>query len=159
MRDEGLVAKKKLTRSQRAVKYLLDRIRVDADLRWKMLGTEAFALLCAAEAKRRGKLKEHVREKYSQPAEHCRGDRAQIVELREEVTKLQEKLARQTPDGYEALLGKYEALRDKLADRPVSSDTAAIERLLEFIRERDGYSVACAAQAVLRAELEIEVRL
>lgn len=33
-----------------AVRYVLDRIQVDPDLRWLMLGTEAFAMLCQAEA-------------------------------------------------------------------------------------------------------------
>jgi hypothetical protein len=33
-----------------AVRYMLDRIQVDADLAWHMWNTQAFVLLCAAEA-------------------------------------------------------------------------------------------------------------
>lgn len=43
-----------------AVSYMLARIQVDADLRWLMLHTEAFAKLCQAEGHRTGETPEMV---------------------------------------------------------------------------------------------------
>lgn len=53
MKDEALVASG-VTAAQKAVSYLLRRIAKDADLRYLMLGTEAYALLCVAEKERTG---------------------------------------------------------------------------------------------------------
>ena len=43
-----------LTVADRAIKYILDRIQHDANLRWYMINTQAHALLVEAEAKRLG---------------------------------------------------------------------------------------------------------
>jgi len=58
-----------------AIRYLLDRIQVDPDLRWHMLGTESFALLCRAEAAFTGVPEDQVqarREADRQPAHRHR---------------------------------------------------------------------------------------
>ena len=60
MRDVGLTANHSLSPADAAVKYLLDRIQHDPDLRWLMLHSEAFYLLCAAEAARTGETLEVV---------------------------------------------------------------------------------------------------
>jgi len=65
MHDVGLTAAPALSAADQAVKYLLDRIQFDADLRYLMLDTEAFALLCRAEAERRGESGEVVQERRS----------------------------------------------------------------------------------------------
>lgn len=50
------------TPAERAVSYLLVRLCHDADLRWYLLNTQAFALLCEAEAARTGKTLDEVEE-------------------------------------------------------------------------------------------------
>lgn len=54
MRDGDVRRDGTLGRADRAVKYLLDRIQYDNNLRYYMLGTEAMALLVEAEAARLG---------------------------------------------------------------------------------------------------------
>lgn len=82
MRDEALTTAPGLTAAESTVNYLLKRMRVDANLRYHMLHTEAFAKLCAAEAERTGKTIEAVVSIYSRPADHCRDDEPKLVELR-----------------------------------------------------------------------------
>lgn len=53
MRDEGLVASG-ASAAEKAVNYILQRIAHDADLRYLLLGTQAYALLCEAEKERTG---------------------------------------------------------------------------------------------------------
>lgn len=85
MRDEGLTTAPELSPSQAAVNYLLQRMRVDADLRHHLLYTEAFARLCKAEAVRTLRTVEEVTEHYSTLAPHCRRDKPQLVVMRETV--------------------------------------------------------------------------
>lgn len=84
MRDEGNLtdSKESLTPHERAVLYMLQRVRLDANLRHYMLHTEAFALLCEAEALRIGTTAEAVVGVYSEPAPHCATDIAEVVKLR-----------------------------------------------------------------------------
>jgi hypothetical protein len=97
MRDEALTTPPHLSNSEAAVLYLLKRIRVDADLRYHMLGTEAFERLCSAEALRAGKLLDDIIDLYSTPADHCRDDKPRLPETLaglEELVKLQAHYAR-----------------------------------------------------------------
>lgn len=52
----------KIKSSFEAVRYLLDRIQRQPDLRWHMLHTQAMALLCAAEAMETAKPYHQVKE-------------------------------------------------------------------------------------------------
>ena len=52
MTDGAIAPDPTLSPADRAVTYLLDRCQHDAELRWHLLGTQAFALLVAAEALR-----------------------------------------------------------------------------------------------------------
>src|SRR5437763_1659617 len=81
MKDEGLTTRPELSLAEAAVNYLLQRIRVDADLRHHLLWTEAFAKLCLAEAHRTGESEGTVRERYSAPADP--EDKPRLVECRE----------------------------------------------------------------------------
>jgi hypothetical protein len=89
MRDEGLTVGSQLEHAQAAVKYILKRITVDPDLRHHMIGTEAYDRLCLAEASRIGKTLDQVKEAYWELAPHCRGERAQLVEMRERLEALE----------------------------------------------------------------------
>ncbi len=53
MRDEALVASG-TTKAEKAVSYILKRIAHDADLRYLMIGSQAYGLLCEAEKERTG---------------------------------------------------------------------------------------------------------
>lgn len=68
MNDHGDLKTPGLTPAETAVRYLLDRIRLDADLRYLMLDTEAMHLLCAAEAQRVGQTREMIEGVYRMPA-------------------------------------------------------------------------------------------
>jgi hypothetical protein len=68
MKDEHIQTSPTLGPAQAAVSYVLERIRRDADLRHHMIGTEAFARLCNAEAMRTGKTAEEVEARYATPA-------------------------------------------------------------------------------------------
>jgi hypothetical protein len=121
MRDEGELVdpNQPLSRSERAVLYTLRRIRLDANLRYYMLHTEAFQLLCEAESDRghsfRHPVKEFASEDelnawfrergaadcadgimafYSKPAEHCKDDVADVIRLEREVEQCLTKFAR-----------------------------------------------------------------
>ena len=75
MHDAGLMTATELAPADRAVKYLLDRIQQDANLRWYMLDTQALALMCEAEAFRLGKEIETISESRSKdltPERHRR---------------------------------------------------------------------------------------
>lgn len=86
MRDEAItIDPGPLSLAEQAVCYLLKRIRVDVDLRWLMLHTEAFERLCIAEAQRTGEDVEKVRVLYSTMLPHCKDDEPQVVKLRREL--------------------------------------------------------------------------
>jgi len=87
MIDEALRTAPTLSPAEAAVSYILQRIRVDANLRYHMLHTEAFGRLCAADALRTGKTEEEAMTTYSTPAEHCRNDKPQLIELRNGIEK------------------------------------------------------------------------
>lgn len=72
-----------LSPADSAVKYLLDRIQHDVDLRWHLVGTQAFHLLCAAEAAYLGDSVEAVegRRSIDLTPEHHRRE-PEIVRLR-----------------------------------------------------------------------------
>lgn len=65
MKDENLATAPGLSPAEAAVSYLLRRIQADADLRWHMVGTEAFARLCAAEAARTGESADAVHRRHT----------------------------------------------------------------------------------------------
>jgi hypothetical protein len=69
MRDIGLQPDTELAPADQAVKYLLDRIQNDANLRYHMLHTQAFTLLVEAEAARLGMPIDAVRDKREQDAQ------------------------------------------------------------------------------------------
>lgn len=84
MRDENIQTPAGLTPAEAAVNHLLQRIQRDADLSWLMMGTEAFARLCAAEAGRTGETIETVTSRYQ-----CRSaDRPRLLVARELVERL-----------------------------------------------------------------------
>lgn len=60
MKDGDVRPDDSLGSADRAVKYLLDRVQHDANLRWYMLHTQAYQLLLDAEAARRGMSPEAV---------------------------------------------------------------------------------------------------
>lgn len=82
MRDEAITTTPTLGSAEAAVCYMLQRIRVDANLRYYMLDTEAFARLCAAEAARIGTDADSVEAIYGELAPHCAGESAEAVRLR-----------------------------------------------------------------------------
>lgn len=90
MRDEALATETSLTKAEAAVSYILQRIRVDADLRWLMIGTEAFSRLCHAEAERTGKSFDEVREEFSKLAKRCERDVPRVVAFRRLAEQLYE---------------------------------------------------------------------
>lgn len=82
MKDEAIATPPQLSAAESAVLYLLIRIRLDVDLRWHMLDSEAFAKLCAAEAERTGKTPEEVEGIYANPPPECRDKIPELVKLR-----------------------------------------------------------------------------
>jgi len=74
MRDETIITEPGLSSAEAAVSYLLQRIRLDADLRYHMVGTEAFSRLCAAEAERAGEAASLVISEFSTAAPHRRDE-------------------------------------------------------------------------------------
>jgi predicted nuclease with TOPRIM domain len=92
MRDEHLDVSDITAPAERAVLYLLKRMQVDVNLRHHMIGTEAFAKLCEAEAARVGMSPEMVMEEYSTLEKHCRYDVADVVTLRKRVEGLTDDL-------------------------------------------------------------------
>lgn len=79
-----------LSHAYDAVRYLLDRIQTDPDLRYHMLHTQAMALLCAAEASHLGKSWVEVlnlRCEDLQPAYDRR--EPQLVEARKRIEELE----------------------------------------------------------------------
>jgi len=60
MKDQHITTDPALSPAEAAVSYLLQRVRVDADLRHHLVGTEAFERLCSAEAARTGKTPDQV---------------------------------------------------------------------------------------------------
>ncbi len=88
MRDEAIITEPQLSVAEGAICYLLQRVRVDADLRWHLVGTEAFHRLCAAEAKRRGEDLEIVKERYSTLLPRCRSDKPRLVMARERLAEI-----------------------------------------------------------------------
>lgn len=69
MRDEAITTAPTLSKAEAAVSYILKRMRVDANLRHHLLGTEAFSRLCQAEAARAGKSEEEVEQLFSSLAD------------------------------------------------------------------------------------------
>jgi hypothetical protein len=94
MRDTGLTAEPTIPLADRAVKYLLDRVQHDPDLRYYCgPGTQAWHLLCWAEAARTGEPIEKVeaeRARDLQPDYDRRKPR--VVELETELKSLRTKL-------------------------------------------------------------------
>jgi len=87
MKDEALMTAPKLSPAEAAVNYMLQRIRVDANLRYHMIHTEAFSRLVAAEAHRTGELAEEIDAKYSTLADHCKSDLPKIAVLKNAIRK------------------------------------------------------------------------
>lgn len=88
MPDHGLRADEKLSPADRAVKYLLNRIQSDADLRWVCgWGTQSFALLCEAEAARTGESVDDVERRRQQITYDHR--LPEVLRLRKELERLQ----------------------------------------------------------------------
>jgi hypothetical protein len=88
MRDEAIATAPHLTPAEAAVYYLLQRMRLDADLRHHLLDTEAFAKLCAAESRRTGTTAEAIEAVYSVPAPHCADERPKLVACRAAIGEL-----------------------------------------------------------------------
>lgn len=81
-----------------AVRYLLDRVQTDPDLRYLLLGSEAFARLCQAEAHATGRPLGEVRsarERDAQPAHRRR--EPDVLALKRRVEQLEDELARVRP--------------------------------------------------------------
>lgn len=91
MPDHGDTTDLALPPDARAVKYVLDRIQRDPDLRDYMLGTQAFALLIAAEAERLGVPAAEVEARRLGQLERRTPD---VVALRDEVERLRAEVDR-----------------------------------------------------------------
>lgn len=98
MKDEGLTTDPALSLDAAAVNYLLQRIKVDADLRYLMLHTEAFHRLCVAEAARSGETIDYEKATHGRPRD---GDHRKplIVEMQEAMRTALE-LFNAAPDGW-----------------------------------------------------------
>jgi hypothetical protein len=94
MKDEGLATAAELPDAEAAVNYLLQRVQVDADLRWHMLGTEAFHRLCVAEAKRTGMPVGAIEANYSIPLARCADDKPKLVACRLALQQIKQALVR-----------------------------------------------------------------
>jgi hypothetical protein len=92
MRDEGILVDPESVADfrERAVLYLLRRMRVDVNFRHYMLGTEAFELLCIAEAERQLTSVDAVKALYSKMHEMNAHDVADVVKLREKLEKIRQ---------------------------------------------------------------------
>ena len=84
MKDEGLMSEVGCTKPEQAVGYVLRRIQLDADLRYHMIGTEAFRLLCEAQAERTGETVECIKAMYSRPSNH---DLSRLTETRRAIRR------------------------------------------------------------------------
>lgn len=104
MRDTVIVAAGE-TAAEKAVSYLLKRIQKDVNLNWGMVGTQAMALLCDAEAARTQESAEAVSEKYSKLLVDGRPDilRARDV-VRGPIADLLDKGAAGVPSAFLAAL-------------------------------------------------------
>jgi hypothetical protein len=93
MPDMGLTPDAQLSPADQAVKYLLDRVQHDPDLRWLCgVGTQSFRLLILAEAARTGETEEAVllrRRRNLLPAHHRQ--EPEVLQRRREVQALREK--------------------------------------------------------------------
>jgi hypothetical protein len=117
MIDEGLETSPGLTAAEAAVNYLLQRIQVDADLRWIMVGTEAYARLCVAEHERTGTPLETIRTAYATPPERLRGEKPKLIRYRTLVDEI-EKLARDGAIAYRSPLEMCERISRLIQERP-----------------------------------------
>jgi hypothetical protein len=82
-----------MTKADKAIEYLLDRIQIDPDLQWHMLGTEAHALLMEAEAERLSRHIGYIRNARTvdrQPPHRRR--RAELILARERIRELEREL-------------------------------------------------------------------
>lgn len=93
MPDDGQVPDATLSAADQAVKYLLDRIQLDPNLRYYCgNGTESFALLVAAEAARTGETVEAVKDRRCvRLTPSHRPQMADVYLLRREVEALRDK--------------------------------------------------------------------
>lgn len=89
MRDEGLMVEPGLSAHEEAVSYILQRIRVDANLRYYLVGSEAWAKLCIAEAQRTGEDVEKVRRRTAEMLPHCRNDVPEVHKLRQDIERIE----------------------------------------------------------------------
>lgn len=80
MADWGDYTNHNLAPADKAVAYLLERARRDPDLRWLLLGTQAFALLCEAEAVRSGRTRDEVGATAATPVAHRDANRPARLE-------------------------------------------------------------------------------
>ena len=80
MKDENITTPPGLTPAEAAVSYLLQRVQHDVDLRYHLIGIEAFYRLCVAEAQRTGQSPEHMKDVYSTPADP--GEQPKLVVAR-----------------------------------------------------------------------------
>lgn len=99
MKDTVIPTQPELSTLENAVSYILQRMRHDANLRHYMLGTQAFALLCEAEAERicllhievgyPPTMAAKVEEQYSTLDPNARPQEPDVVRLRRENEALQ----------------------------------------------------------------------
>jgi len=89
MRDTVIAVDQCLTPAEQAVHYVLERIRLDVDLRWFMLDTEAMHLLCVAEAQRTGGTVDQVKHAYRMISPRAEKDVPKVKRLQEEIDRLE----------------------------------------------------------------------
>lgn len=118
MQDHGDYTDRTLSPADTAVKYALDRMQRDPDLRYRLVGTQLFALLCEAEAARLGEYVEDVRERrlldLSTPNDRLDFARRQaLAEAGPELLEAAERLLTHLNDGLGKPVGSYQhACRD-----------------------------------------------
>lgn len=108
MKDEALQTDPALSVAEQAVSYMLQRMRVDVNLRHYLIGTEAFAKLCEAEAKRIGTDAESIEAIYSQLAPHLAGHKATVVHHRDKLEKIGDALFRVRHEGLDGIAALLE---------------------------------------------------
>lgn len=92
MRDEGITTDPSLSLADQAVNYVLRRVQLDADLRWHMVGTEAYHRLCVADAARRGRDVDVVKDQWATPPDRLKGEKARLPEAEKKIRDLEYKL-------------------------------------------------------------------
>jgi hypothetical protein len=99
MIDHATPTRPDRTPAERAVRYLLERIRMDPDLRWLMLDTQAMHLLCAGEAAITGRDVEAVQAEYRRPFDHPEATRTPRLKHHGDLVRAAERVADAAADG------------------------------------------------------------